>query len=325
MGPAGRRARGRRREDRVHRGHDLRRWSRCSSCRRSSPTPGGKDIRIEAALAKLWSSEMAWRIADELVQVRGGRGYETAAVAGGPRASVRCPPSRCCATCGSTGSSRGRPRSCTCSSPGRPSTPTSRPPATSPRRTPTCSRRRGPRRRPAASTRGGCPSSSPGKGAVPTSYAEFGPLAPHLRFVERCVAQAGAADVLRDVAVAGDGWSTGRGSSAASSTSARSCSPWLRRAARAEMLRADDAERGRSASSSPTRSAGRPGCGSRRCSTRCGATPTTSTGELAKRVLAGELTWLEEGVLDPSEGTGPWIAPWSPGASTSESVWRSDR
>ncbi|HEY0637963.1 MAG TPA: acyl-CoA dehydrogenase family protein [Pseudonocardiaceae bacterium] len=36
------------------------------------------DIRIEAALAKLWSSEMAWRIADELVQIRGGRGYETA-------------------------------------------------------------------------------------------------------------------------------------------------------------------------------------------------------------------------------------------------------
>ncbi|MFI1915705.1 acyl-CoA dehydrogenase family protein [Nocardia sp. NPDC020380] len=37
------------------------------------------DIRIEAALAKLWASEMACRIADELVQIRGGRGYETAA------------------------------------------------------------------------------------------------------------------------------------------------------------------------------------------------------------------------------------------------------
>nr|WP_308212492.1 acyl-CoA dehydrogenase family protein [Actinomadura madurae] len=36
------------------------------------------DIRIEAALAKLWSSEMACRAADELVQLRGGRGYETA-------------------------------------------------------------------------------------------------------------------------------------------------------------------------------------------------------------------------------------------------------
>jgi alkylation response protein AidB-like acyl-CoA dehydrogenase len=37
------------------------------------------DIRIEAALAKLYSSEMAWLVADELVQIRGGRGFETAA------------------------------------------------------------------------------------------------------------------------------------------------------------------------------------------------------------------------------------------------------
>ena len=39
---------------------------------------GRADIRIEAALAKLWCSEMAWLCADELVQIRGGRGYETA-------------------------------------------------------------------------------------------------------------------------------------------------------------------------------------------------------------------------------------------------------
>ena len=36
------------------------------------------DIRIEAALAKLYGSEMGWLIADELVQIRGGRGFEKA-------------------------------------------------------------------------------------------------------------------------------------------------------------------------------------------------------------------------------------------------------
>ncbi len=39
---------------------------------------GGTDIRIEAAMAKMFCSEAAWKIMDETVQIRGGRGYETA-------------------------------------------------------------------------------------------------------------------------------------------------------------------------------------------------------------------------------------------------------
>ncbi|GGP10704.1 acyl-CoA dehydrogenase family protein [Nonomuraea glycinis] len=36
------------------------------------------DIRIEAALAKLYASELSYQVLDELVQIRGGRGFETA-------------------------------------------------------------------------------------------------------------------------------------------------------------------------------------------------------------------------------------------------------
>ena len=115
-----------------------------------------------------------------------------------------------------------------------------------------------------------------GKGQVPTAYGEFGSLAPHLRFVERR-----SRELARSMFYGMSRWRgkmerkqgfLGRVVDIGAELFAMTAA-----CVRAEMVRADDAEKGRPRTSWPTRSASRPACGWTRCSTGCGATPTTST------------------------------------------------
>ncbi|MEO6053546.1 MAG: acyl-CoA dehydrogenase family protein [Chthoniobacterales bacterium] len=39
---------------------------------------GKADLRLESAMCKLWGTEAGWRMANDTMQIRGGRGYETA-------------------------------------------------------------------------------------------------------------------------------------------------------------------------------------------------------------------------------------------------------
>ena len=143
-----------------------------------------------------------------------------------------------------------------------------------------------------------------GPGAVPTSYPEFGPLARHLRFVERSSRR-----LARQTFYGMSRWQAkmehhqrflGRVVDIGAELFAMAAS-----CVRAEMLLADDPQQGRSAQRLADAFCGQARQRVEVLFDELWSNTDDTDRKLAAAVLAGDVTWLEEGVLDPSEGTGP--------------------
>jgi alkylation response protein AidB-like acyl-CoA dehydrogenase len=284
---------------------------------------GSKDIRIEAALAKLWASEMACQVADELVQIRGGRGYETAdsLAARGERAvpaeqmlrdlrinrifegsseimRLLIAREAVDAHLSAAGDLASKDAD-------------------------TAAKAR------AAVKASGfyarwLPRLVAGKGTVPTSYDDFGPLAKHLRFVERS-----SRKLARQTFYGMSRWQArleyrqaflGRIVDVGAELFAMAAA-----CTRAEMLRREDPVQGEAAYELADAFCVQSRLRVEELFDRLWSNTDATDRRIAKRVLDDRFTWLEEGVLDVSEGTGPWISSWKPGPSERTSAHRSYR
>lgn len=284
---------------------------------------GQKDVRIEAALAKLWSTELSYTVADELVQIRGGRGFETAdsLEARGERAVAaeqllrdmrinrifegsseimrlliaREAVDAHLAAAGELAS------------------------ADAPLQA---------KARAAVGASGfyakWLPKLVAGAGMDPRSYGEFGRLSKQLRYVERASRR-----LARQTFYGMGRWQArleykqaflGRivDIGAELFAMAACCS-------RAEMLLRTAPEQGAAAYELAEAY-----CEQARIRVdgyfeQLWRNTDDVDQELSLNVLAGDYAWLEAGILDQSEGTGPWIADAGPGASSKESLHRKYR
>ncbi|WMX44794.1 acyl-CoA dehydrogenase family protein [Streptomyces roseicoloratus] len=276
------------------------------------------DIRIEAALAKLYGSEMAWKIADELVQIRGGRGYETAdsLAARGERAVpaeqvlrdlrinrifegsteimhlliAREAVDAHLAVAGDI------------IDPDKPLADKAK----------------------AGARAGGfyarwLPQLVTGQGQLPGAYGEFGELATHLRYVERT-----SRKLARSTFYAMSRWQgkmelkqafLGRIVDIGAELFAMSAV-----CVRAELLRTTGGH-GREAHQLADAFCRQSRLRVAELFGRLWANTDDLDRKVVDGVLAGSYTWLEEGILDPSDD-GPWIADTAPGASAKDNVHR---
>ncbi|BCZ22937.1 acyl-CoA dehydrogenase family protein [Mycobacterium senriense] len=281
---------------------------------------GRNDIRIEAALAKLWSSEMACLIADEVMQIRGGRGYETAEslAARGERAVpveqavrdlrinrifegsseimrlliAREAVDAHLAAAGDLAKADA-----------------------------------GLRQKAAAAVGASgfyakwLPQLVFGEGQRPRAYQEFGALASHLRFVERS-----SRKLARNTFYGMARWQAkleqrqgflGRIVDIGAELFAMSAV-----CVRAEAQRAADPAVGRQAYELAEVFCEQASLRVQTLFRGLWDNTDVSDVQLTRNLLQGSYTWLEDGILDQSEGTGPWIAHWDEGSSTENNLAR---
>ncbi len=279
------------------------------------------DIRIEAALAKLYCSEMASKIADELVQIRGGRGYETAASLAA-RGERGVPAEQLLRDMrinrifeGSSEIMRlfiAREAVDAHLSAAGELIDAGLPPA---------------RRARAAARAGGfyarwLPTLVTGEGQRPGAYGEFGPLATYLRYVERASRKLARVTFYgmarwqgrleRKQGFLGRIVDIGAELFAMSAVCVR---------AQLDATAGRGTERGAVASELAGLFCAQARLRAEELFGQLWSNTDAADSALARRVLAGRYSWLEDGIIDPSI-PGPWIAPAEPGPSTAENVHR---
>ncbi|WP_438291383.1 acyl-CoA dehydrogenase family protein [Streptomyces sp. HUAS TT7] len=276
------------------------------------------DIRIEAALAKLYGSEMGWLMTDELVQIRGGRGFETAdsLAARGERA---VPAEQMLRDMRINRIFEGSTEimhlliareavDAHLSVAGDLIDP---------------DKSLQDKARAGANAAGfyakWLPKLVAGPGQLPRSYGEFGPLAQHLRYAERS-----ARKLARSTFYAMSRWQgrmetkqgfLGRIVDIGAELFAMSAA-----CVRAEHLRATG-ENGREAVQLADTFCRQSRIRVEELFTRLWSNTDDLDRKIVDGVLAGSYTWLEEGVLDPSDD-GPWIADATPGPAKRDNVHR---
>jgi hypothetical protein len=279
------------------------------------------DIRIEAALAKLYCSEMGSKIVDDLVQVRGGRGYETAESLAA-RGERGVPAEQLLRDMrinrifeGSSEIMRlfiaREATDAHLSAAGELIDP----------RLPAAQRAR-------AAAKAGefyakwLPTLITGEGQKPGSFSEFGQLAPHLRYVERA-----SRKLARSTFYAMARWQgrlerkqgflgrivdIGTELFAISATCVRAQMDWTDGVGTARGATAHDL-----ADLFCTQARLR----AEELFAQLWNNSDAADSASAKNILGGSYAWLEDGVIDPSI-PGPWIARVEPGPSKAENVHR---